>query len=368
MNRTKAAIKSFLGEPGVNPMKEVMESLALIGQAVAIIAACWAIISGVGAWKREFIGKRRIELAEEILASFFEIKDAISYIRNPFSSGVEGKTRKKVDHESKEEEALLDRGYIVFERYENRKDAFVRLNTLKYKFMASFGHESEEIFVECNRIINSIFISARQLATHYWQRQGKVQMEDDEFQRHLAEMYRHEGVFWDRMDDNDEIRKKLEALQQKLDELTRPCFEEPVKTYSIFTTKWFVSKERMKERKDNKADNIIKHLLYIEEKDLRLKFIFDHVRNYGISASVMVAGFYLFANGAVVNDFPGAGIVFGSLLLFSGFLLMVFNLMQPIWAMVQYKLKMLPYMISSIVLFLAASELVWIFVKQAMSK
>ncbi|MGX5174279.1 hypothetical protein ACUR5C_09690 [Aliikangiella sp. IMCC44653] len=349
-------------------MKEVMESLALIGQAVAIVAACWAIISGVGAWKREFIGKRRIELAEEILASFFEIKDAISYIRNPFSSGEEGKTRKKGENESKEEEELLDRGYIVFERYESRKDAFVKFNTLKYKFMASFGQESEEIFIECNRTLNSIFISARQLATHYWQRQGKVKMKDDEFQRHLAEMHRHEGVFWDRMDDDDEIRNKLEVLQQKLDDLTKPCFEEPMKTYSIFTTRWFVSKDRMKESKDNRTDNFIKHLLHIEEKDLCLKFIFDHVRNYGISASVMVAGFYLFANGAVVNNFPGAGIVFGSLLLLLGFLLMVFNLIQPIWAMVQYKVKMLPYMISSIVLFLAASELVWVFIKQAMSK
>ncbi|NVK37961.1 MAG: hypothetical protein HWE18_08560 [Gammaproteobacteria bacterium] len=91
----------------------------------------------VGAWKREFIGKRRIVLAERILASFFEIKDAISYVRNPFSSVEEGKTRKKGYHESKEE--LLDRGYTVFDRYEIRKDAIVRFNTLKYKFMASFG-------------------------------------------------------------------------------------------------------------------------------------------------------------------------------------------------------------------------------------
>ena len=49
------------------------ESIALIAQAVAIISACWAIVSGVGAWKREFVGKRRIELAEEALSCFFEI-------------------------------------------------------------------------------------------------------------------------------------------------------------------------------------------------------------------------------------------------------------------------------------------------------
>lgn len=216
-----------------------MESIALIGQAVAVIAACWAIISGVGAWKREFIGKRRIELAEEALASFFEIKDAIATIRNPFSSGNEGTSRKKGEHETQEESGLLDRGYIVFERYESRKEAFVRFNTLKYKFMATFGSETEDIFTESNQILNSIFVSARQLATHYWQRQGRVPMEGNEFQKHLDEMRSHEGVFWDRMDEEDEIRQKLQVVQDRLDRVTKPCFEEPMKTYSMFTMQWF---------------------------------------------------------------------------------------------------------------------------------
>ena len=36
-----------------------MIELTSIAQAISIIAACWAIVSGVGAWKREFIGKRK---------------------------------------------------------------------------------------------------------------------------------------------------------------------------------------------------------------------------------------------------------------------------------------------------------------------
>ncbi len=215
---------------------KIMEIVAVIIQAIAVIATCGAIISGIGAWKREFIGKRKIELAEEVLSTFFEIKDAIVRIRSPFSSNTEGQTRKKGKHESAEESNLLDRGYIVIERYEAHEEPFVRFNTLKYKFMASFGAESEEIFSECNRILNSIFVSARQLATHYWKQQGRVQIEGNVFQRHLDEMQRHEGIFWDCMDDDeDEIRKKLKILQEKLDAITRPCFEEPMKTYGIFT-------------------------------------------------------------------------------------------------------------------------------------
>lgn len=216
-----------------------MIELATVAQAVSVIAACWAIISGVGAWKREFIGKRKIELAEETLSAYFEIKDAIAFIRSPFSSNTEGSTREQAPNETEAERQLLDRGYIVFERYEKKKDVFVRFSTLKYKFMAVFGPRTEEIFTDTNQVINSIFNSANMLANHYWQRQGRVQMEVDEFKKHLDEMSRHEGIFWDRYNAKDEVREKIAKIQISLESVTKPCFEEPMKTYSIFTRKRF---------------------------------------------------------------------------------------------------------------------------------
>lgn len=212
-----------------------MIELATIAQAFSIFVACWAIISGVNAWKREFIGKRKIELAETTLATYFEIKDTIAFLRSPFSNNTEGDTRKRSPHETEAEQQLLDRGYIIFERYEKKKEVFIQFKTLKYKFMAVFGPETEEIFTSTNQIINSIFTSANMLATYYWQRQGKVQMQADEFQKHLDEMKHHEGIFWDLNNENDEIRKKLNTIQQNLETITKPCFEESMKTYSFFT-------------------------------------------------------------------------------------------------------------------------------------
>lgn len=94
-----------------------MSEIITLAQAGAVVMACWAIISGIGAWKREFIGKRQIELAEQVLANFFEIKDAIAMIRSPFSHSGEGSPRQKGEYEAPETAKLLDRGYIVFERY-----------------------------------------------------------------------------------------------------------------------------------------------------------------------------------------------------------------------------------------------------------
>ena len=209
--------------------------IATIGEAVAIGAACWAIISGVGAWKREFIGKRKIELAEEMLATFLEMNDAVAFIRNPFSSSNEGRTRERGENENPEHSELLDRAYIVFERYEQRREVFVRLNTLKYRFVAVFGGEAEALFTDIARTVNSIFASANALGTRYWPQQGRVRMDDAQFQRHLDAMERHEGVFWDSYGDDDEIRNALAQYKERLEEIIGPCFEEPMKTYGILT-------------------------------------------------------------------------------------------------------------------------------------
>lgn len=215
-----------------------MTELVTLAQAGAVILACWAIISGIGAWRREFIGKRQIELAEQVLAKFFEVKDAIAMIRSPFSSSAEGSSRKRSEHESRETSELLDRGYIVFERYSTKETVFADFNTLKYRFMASFGAEAEQIFTDTTTILNSIFVSAQMLGTHYWQRQGRVPMEPEEGKQYLDEMQRHQRIFWDHGTDDDEVRKKLIAIQQRLDTMVKPCFQEPMRTYTWLTRPW----------------------------------------------------------------------------------------------------------------------------------
>lgn len=218
-----------------------MLDIATIAQSVAIISACWTIIAGIGAWKREFIGKRQIELAEQTLAKFFEIKDALTYIRNPFSNNEEGKTRKRDDRETEEDAELLDRGYVVVERYGKKETAFAEFNLLKYRFMATFGADKEPIFIDTYKTVNSIFHSARLLATHYWKRQGRVQMEENEFQRHLDQMNKHEGILWDSGSEDDEIQIQLQSIHARLEAATKHCFQEPVASYAWFTKKWFSS-------------------------------------------------------------------------------------------------------------------------------
>ena len=117
-------------------------NLANVAQAGSVALASWAIINGIDAWKREFIGKRRIELAEETLAKFFEVKDAIIMIRSPFGRIGEGSSRAPAPGETEAETEVLNRGYVVVERYQKAEKTFSDFQVLKYKFMAAFGHKT----------------------------------------------------------------------------------------------------------------------------------------------------------------------------------------------------------------------------------
>ncbi len=63
-------------------------------------------------------------------------------------------------------------------------------------------------------------------------------MPGDQFQKHLEEMHRFEGVFWDTGVEDDEIRKRLQDIQTSLEAVTAPCFQEPMRLYSILTKPW----------------------------------------------------------------------------------------------------------------------------------
>ncbi|HEY8766908.1 MAG TPA: hypothetical protein VIP09_06560 [Dehalococcoidia bacterium] len=164
-------------------------------QALSLVIAAWAAIYGINAWRSEFVGKKRIDLAEDVLVRFYEARDAIRMIRNPFGFVGEGSSRQSGENESSDEKAILDRAFVVFERYEKHREVFSQLQSLKYRFTAQFGVPAASPFDELSGIVNKVFISA-QMLTYYWRDQGRRQWRTDEaFQRHLTEMRKQEQVF-----------------------------------------------------------------------------------------------------------------------------------------------------------------------------
>jgi hypothetical protein len=196
-------------------------TIADVITAISVAIAALAFVVGVNAWRREFVGKRRIELAENVLALFYEAQDAIREIRNPFGFVGEGATRKRSEHESEDEAKILDNAYVVFERYQKREKLFAELRSMKYRFMATFGSNAGESFDELNMIINEIFSAAHILGTYYWKRQGRVRMSEEEFQKHLEQMHKYESVFWSHTIVEDEIALRVQRAVEKIETIAR---------------------------------------------------------------------------------------------------------------------------------------------------
>lgn len=172
-------------------------SLVPLGQAaiVGVMALIGIVITQSWTTRRDY-AKRKIELAEEVLALFYEVGDAIREIRHPASQAGEGSTRPRAENEDESIAKILDQAYVAFERYTKQEALFSSLRSKKYRFRAVFRGQSQEPFDIIEKSLRQIFASTYMLGSHYWQRQGKVPMEGEEFQHHLQEMHAHVDNFW----------------------------------------------------------------------------------------------------------------------------------------------------------------------------
>lgn len=166
--------------------------------------AALAAIYGVGAWRNEFAGKKRIDLAEDVLVRFYEARDAIRAIRSPFAFAGEGSTRQASERETAEEKQALDQAFVAVERYEKHSEVFHNLRSLRYRFMAQFGSDSVHPFDDLNDILNRIFISARMLGRYYWRERNRPTWRSDaEEQKHIAQTEKYEAMIWESVEDDD---------------------------------------------------------------------------------------------------------------------------------------------------------------------
>lgn len=188
----------------------------LLLENIGLIIASLTAIYGLNEWRRELKGRRKYELAEEVLTLVYDCRERLRAIRSPFSHTGEGSTRRADANETLEQAELLNRAYIVFERYAQHRELFANLFALRYRFMAVFGQESAEPLESFRKSLNEVFVSANMLPT-YWLRQGRAQMEKEEFERHLKEMHEHESVFWGTLSEKDHFNEKVEGFVSEIE-------------------------------------------------------------------------------------------------------------------------------------------------------
>ncbi|TXK77204.1 hypothetical protein [Mesonia sp. K4-1] len=181
-------------------------------KSISIIIASGVAIYGINSWRRETKWKRKYELAEEALSLFYEVQDAITTIRSPFGNVNEGKTRERNENERAEDTKILDRAYVVIERFEKNKEPFFKLRALKYRFKTIFGKESENYFNDLVKLTNRILTVSGFLG-RYWKDQGKWNYTDEQEKKNLERIEEYESIIWEGWGDRkDEIKEELERI------------------------------------------------------------------------------------------------------------------------------------------------------------
>ena len=121
------------------------------------IIAIAAIILSYWAWKREFLGSKKIELLENVLANFYRARDAIADIRNPAIFKSEGKFTVSSSDSPQNKDTYM---WSVFqERFARHNPLFMEIQSQKYHFMVLFGADKEKIFSDLMGIINELIIA-----------------------------------------------------------------------------------------------------------------------------------------------------------------------------------------------------------------
>lgn len=192
----------------------MVQIITSIINCFAALVVAYVAVFGIRSWRREFKGKRQIELAEEILTLFYEAKDAFSAIRSPLGWVNEGATRKPAEDETPEQKRARDMAFVVFERYEANKEIFNKLFALRYRFMALFGKDKVSPFDEIHKVRTRIFVASKRLADLWTLRSSTGDTVDED--KLYEKIHKYEAIFWEG-DPDDEITELIEKIIKEIE-------------------------------------------------------------------------------------------------------------------------------------------------------
>lgn len=190
--------------------------------AISILIGIWVAIAGINNWRKEHAGKRKIELAEDSLALFYEAFDAINYLRHPFSYPSETEEIERGKYESEVSWEARKNASVVFYRYKQHQELFNKLHASRYRFMAQIGKEKARPFDDLRQIINDIVKSARHLSRLWGREHFRTEEQWEEHQKHIEEQ---ETIFWADSVENDPINPRVEKAINDMEIVCKEVIE-----------------------------------------------------------------------------------------------------------------------------------------------
>jgi hypothetical protein len=212
-----------------------LAEIAQLAQSISVIFAALFAAYGFDAWRREHIGKRRIELAEDVLALFYQASDAINQMRSPFGFAGEGGSRKQSPNENPNHKQALDSAYVLIERYGRHSELFAKLHAIRYRFMAQLGTDKAAPFDAINKIVNELIVSAHEMA-HINTFPAHSINKDNE-KNYNEDWERVHGTYYASGDEKDPIAPRVKAAIAEMEDTCRGIIDSKGTLFSIINTR-----------------------------------------------------------------------------------------------------------------------------------
>lgn len=202
----------FLSTEGVNTIKDFLTYSAPF---LAVYVAYMALQT----WRKEFIGKKKIDLACDIVEQVCNVQDIIRDLRNPLCYE---ENKIKEDLNDKKKEVKDNKIYYLaasYRFYNNNIDEINNFLKLRNKAQLYWNKDILLLFVEIKEIINSIvnasellyytdnlnFKSRLEFEKKIWwcstddKIEKKVQQIVDEFKLNLKDFYEYKLTKWKKL-------------------------------------------------------------------------------------------------------------------------------------------------------------------------
>jgi hypothetical protein len=184
---------------------------------VMVLITGFVAVRGLTAWRRQMVGKRRAEIAEQALVSFYAARDVFKFVRTPAILTGEGESRKPAEEPTDEPEQvrqMRDVYFIPIERLVREKELFAKMHAQRFEFSAYFGKQNISPFETILRIHNSIITNAQLL----------MNMAPHDAAAPLRqELMRSQG--WGAAQRPDKTDREIDAAVTKIEEICEPILE-----------------------------------------------------------------------------------------------------------------------------------------------
>jgi hypothetical protein len=162
--------------------------------------------------------KRRVELAEEVLADFYRFADIIRAVRSPGGFRDESASRPRTESETPAEATKLDAYFVPIARVARQSDFFSDVRSKRYRSRALLGPSIDEAFTALDQAV--------------WEVQSKAMMLSDMVKRggaafnlHTDVVEQYESTIWQHMPGDDPVEPIVRRAIEVAEATCRPILE-----------------------------------------------------------------------------------------------------------------------------------------------